>query len=93
MVACSFVSAFGGSAERGARSKCKGRATLVGGTLLPSTEPIGQAVRGHRHSGFIYLFTTTLGAGYQTIVPYIVMLIVLLVRPFGLFGTPEIRRV
>jgi branched-chain amino acid transport system permease protein len=26
-------------------------------------------------------------------VPYVVMLIVLLVRPYGLFGTPEIRRV
>jgi len=35
----------------------------------------------------------TLGAGYQQIVPYIVMLAVLLVRPYGLFGTPEVRRV
>ena len=37
--------------------------------------------------------TDTLGVGYQLIVPYIVMLIVLLVRPYGLFGTPEVRRV
>ena len=36
---------------------------------------------------------TTLGIGFQLIVPYVVMLIVLLVRPYGLFGTPEIRRV
>lgn len=36
---------------------------------------------------------TTLGAGYPLIVPYIVMIIGLLVRPFGMFGTPEIRRV
>lgn len=35
----------------------------------------------------------TLGAGYQQIVPYIVMLAVLLIRPYGLFGTPEVRRV
>lgn len=35
----------------------------------------------------------TLGSGYSTIVPYVVMLIVLLVKPYGLFGTPEIRRV
>ena len=35
----------------------------------------------------------TLGNGYSLIVPYIVMLVVLLVRPYGLFGTPEIRRV
>jgi branched-chain amino acid transport system permease protein len=34
-----------------------------------------------------------LGTGFQLIVPYVVMLIVLLVRPYGLFGTAEIRRV
>ena len=38
-------------------------------------------------------YTDTLGVGYQLIVPYLVMLVVLLVRPYGLFGTPEIRRV
>ncbi|MCB0989601.1 MAG: branched-chain amino acid ABC transporter permease [Acidimicrobiales bacterium] len=38
-------------------------------------------------------YGSTLGPGYSTIVPYIVMMIVLIVRPFGLFGTPEIRRV
>jgi hypothetical protein len=26
-------------------------------------------------------------------VPYLVMLVGLLVRPYGLFGTPEVRRV
>ena len=34
-----------------------------------------------------------LGAGYPLIVPYAVMIVGLLVRPYGLFGTPEIRRV
>ena len=38
-------------------------------------------------------YTNTLGNGYSLIVPYVVMLVVLLVRPYGLFGTPEIRRV
>jgi branched-chain amino acid transport system permease protein len=38
-------------------------------------------------------YTDTLGTGYALVVPYIVMLLVLLVRPYGLFGTPEIRRV
>lgn len=37
--------------------------------------------------------TSWLGAGYPLIVPYIVMMIGLLVRPYGLFGTPEIQRV
>ena len=63
------------------------------------------SVQGAIYGGFIiataevfagqYLssYTSVLGPGYSTIVPYIVMLIVLVVRPFGLFGTPEIRRV
>ncbi len=34
-----------------------------------------------------------LGIGFAGIWPYIVMMLVLLVRPYGLFGTPEIRRV
>lgn len=34
-----------------------------------------------------------LGPGYPLIIPYMVMIIGLLVRPYGLFGTPEIRRV
>ncbi len=42
---------------------------------------------------YLSQYGSTLGPGYSTIVPYVVMLIVLVVRPFGLFGTPEIRRV
>jgi branched-chain amino acid transport system permease protein len=38
-------------------------------------------------------YTETLGTGYALVVPYVAMLLVLLVRPYGLFGTPEIRRV
>jgi branched-chain amino acid transport system permease protein len=34
-----------------------------------------------------------LGAGFAGIVPYLLMLLVLLVKPYGLFGTEEIRRV
>jgi len=36
---------------------------------------------------------TWLGAGFSGIVPWLVMMVVLLVRPYGLFGTEEIRRV
>lgn len=42
---------------------------------------------------YLSQYNSTLGSGYSTIVPYVVMLIVLLVKPYGLFGTPEIRRV
>jgi branched-chain amino acid transport system permease protein len=34
-----------------------------------------------------------LGRGFGAVAPYVVMLLVLLVRPSGLFGTREIHRV
>jgi branched-chain amino acid transport system permease protein len=34
-----------------------------------------------------------LGSGFAGIVPYLLMLLVLIIRPYGLFGTEEIRRV
>lgn len=58
---------------------------LVGGLVVGAAEVFS----GEYLSGY----TNQLGAGYALIVPYIVMLLVLLVRPYGLFGTPEIRRV
>ncbi|MEO6570856.1 MAG: branched-chain amino acid ABC transporter permease, partial [Ilumatobacteraceae bacterium] len=38
-------------------------------------------------------WTDVLGAGYPVIVPYIVMLAVLAVRPQGLFGEPRVERI
>ena len=58
---------------------------LVGGLLIGFAEIFaGQYLAGH---------TGILGVGYQQVVPYIVMLIGLLVKPYGLFGTEEVRRV
>lgn len=34
-----------------------------------------------------------LGASFERVSPYLVMIIILLVRPYGLFGTREVRRV
>jgi branched-chain amino acid transport system permease protein len=34
-----------------------------------------------------------LGANFDVVVPYLIMIIVLMVRPYGLFGTPEVQRV
>jgi branched-chain amino acid transport system permease protein len=58
---------------------------LVGGLAVGLSEVFA----GH----YLAEHTDTLGTGFQLIVPYVVMLLVLLVRPYGLFGTPEIRRV
>jgi len=61
------------------------KGALIGGLLIGLAEIFaGQ---------YLAPWQSALGAGYQQVVPYIVMLGVLLVRPFGLFGTPEIRRV
>ena len=58
---------------------------LVGGLIVGGAEIFaGQYLSGQ---------TDVLGAGYPLIVPYVVMIIRLLVKPYGLFGTPEIRRV
>lgn len=38
-------------------------------------------------------FAPWLGDNFSLVVPYVVMLIVLMVRPYGLWGTPEIERV
>lgn len=58
---------------------------LVGGVAIGMAEVMAGA--------YLSGYTETLGVGYQLIVPYIIMLVVLLVRPYGLFGTPEVRRV
>jgi branched-chain amino acid transport system permease protein len=42
---------------------------------------------------YLSQYTSQLGAGYPLIVPYMVMIVGLLVRPYGIFGTPEVRRV
>ena len=58
---------------------------IYGGLMIASAEIFaGQ---------YLSQYNSILGSGYSTIVPYLVMLVVLLVKPYGLFGTAEIRRV
>ncbi len=58
---------------------------LLGGLLIGSTEIFaGQYAAG---------LASTIGPGYPLVIPYVVMLIGLVIRPYGMFGTPEIRRV
>lgn len=58
---------------------------VVGGFLVG----ISEIVIGTYAAGY----TGVLGVGFGGIVPYILMLVFLLLRPYGLFGTEEIRRV
>jgi branched-chain amino acid transport system permease protein len=56
---------------------------IVGGLLIGFAESAAVS----------YVKFDFLGVGFGGIVPYIVMLVVLIVRPYGIFGTEEIRRV
>ena len=58
---------------------------LIGGLIIGMAEIMARQ--------YLSGYTDVLGAGYPLIVPYVVMIIGLLVLPYGLFGTPEIRRV
>jgi branched-chain amino acid transport system permease protein len=56
---------------------------IVGGLLVGLAES----------SASTYLQYDFLAVGFAGIVPYLLMLLVLIVRPYGIFGTEEIRRV
>ncbi len=58
---------------------------VVGGLIIGTAESAA--------SVYLVQFNDILGNGFSAIVGYIIMLIVLLIRPYGLFGTEEIRRV
>ncbi len=58
---------------------------MVGGFLVG----VAEVMAGH----YLAPFAEQLGAGFSQIVPYLIMLGFLLFRPYGLFGTEEIRRV
>jgi branched-chain amino acid transport system permease protein len=61
------------------------RGAVVGGALIGLVEGYTKAYQADHFAW--------LGANFDQVVPYAVMLLVLLVRPYGLFGTPEVRRV
>ncbi|MDF1595085.1 MAG: branched-chain amino acid ABC transporter permease [Acidimicrobiia bacterium] len=71
-------------------------AIVVGGL-----DSIGGAVVGALIIGLAEAYTATyqsqhlsfLGGNFSQVVPYLVLLIVLLIKPYGLFGTEEVERV
>jgi len=56
---------------------------IVGGLLVGFAES----------AATVYVTFDFLGSGFAGIVPYLLMLLILVVRPYGIFGTEEIRRV
>lgn len=67
--------------------------------ILGGLDSVGGAVIGGLVIGLAeaaagsYLNHPLFGTGFSGIVPYLLMMAVLFVRPFGIFGTGEIRRV
>ena len=71
------------------------------GVILGGIDSIQGAIIGALIVGLFEGFSNTyqtqylsfLGENFSQVVPYAILFIVLLVRPYGLFGTPEIERV
>lgn len=71
-------------------------AMIVGGLDSPGGAVIGGLIIGITQAlvgGYQDDIAPWLGENFRTVAPYVVMVIILLVRPYGLFGTPEVRRV
>ena len=67
--------------------------------ILGGLDSVGGAVVGGLVVGLAeaaagsYLNQPLFGTGFSGIVPYLLMMVVLFVRPYGIFGTEEVRRV
>ncbi len=68
--------------------------------ILGGLDSIPGAVLGGILIGLTYEFASGyehnihwLGAGFESVAPYLVMLVVLLVRPYGLFGSRKVERI
>ena len=71
-------------------------AMILGGMDSPLGAVIGGLVIGvaqHLTQLLAPDYFSWAGTSVELVVPYVLMVLILLVRPFGLFGTPEVRRV
>jgi branched-chain amino acid transport system permease protein len=58
---------------------------VVGGIIIGLVQDLTAGYESH--------FANVLGAGIHQITPYLVMILVLLIRPYGLFGTRKVERI
>lgn len=66
---------------------------ILGGLESPLGAVIGGLIIGVVQQVAVTVIPTEWGSGFAEVVPYVVMLIILLIRPSGLFGQKEVRRV
>jgi branched-chain amino acid transport system permease protein len=62
---------------------------IVGGIIIGITQNL---TAGYQGTGANHYFGF-LGGGFSSVMPYVVMIVILMVRPYGLFGTREVRRI
>lgn len=65
---------------------------ILGGLDSPMGAVIGGLIIGIVQQIAVFAVPESWGSGFAEVVPYIVMLAILLVRPAGLFGRKEVRR-
>jgi branched-chain amino acid transport system permease protein len=71
-------------------------AVILGGLDSPGGAVVGGLAVGILQglaATYVPKYLDFLGSGFDAVVPYLVLLVVLLVRPYGLFGTKEVRRI
>ncbi len=61
------------------------KGALVGGLLIGVVSSLTSAYQP--------IYAPWLGPNFENVVPYLVMILVLLIRPYGLYGTEEVQRV
>lgn len=96
-LAGTFVGAGGGITQQSAFIALKALpAVILGGLDSVHGAVVGAVIIG-LIEGYSFTYQTQyapfLGQNFSQVVPYLVMFAVLLVRPFGLFGTREVERV
>jgi len=71
-------------------------AMILGGLDSPQGAVVGGAVIGLTEvltAGYLTPNAPWLGANFHVVMPYVVMILILVIKPYGLFGTAEVRRV
>ena len=68
-------------------------AIILGGLDSPVGAVVGGILIGIAQDLTAGYQPSWLGQGFSGVMPYVLMILILLVRPYGLFGTKEVRRV
>jgi branched-chain amino acid transport system permease protein len=65
---------------------------ILGGIESPLGAVVGGLVMGVVQQFAVVKVPDSFGKGFEEVVPYLVMILILLIKPEGLFGTRKVRR-